>query len=185
MPERVTNVLDVFFDQRHHVDLLAHEEERTRLIRQSAVVIGVSFSDRGRATGVRFEFRLRIPAEQLVDGIATGVRAGCDQRLVGKGGEVADRCPGHRLRRVPREAAAEHGQCSEHVALVLPEQSPGVFENGAHTPMTVGDVSHLGLEEIQRLRHLIGDLGHREHVHPGGRQQNSQRRAARRPQDDR
>ena len=65
-----------------------------------------------------------------------------------------------------REAAAEHRESLEHVALLVREQSPGLVEGGPEATVPLGHVAHRRLEEADAPLDLVRDLRAGEHGDP-------------------
>jgi len=117
-----------------------------------------------------------------VDLKAPGDGVAAQQRLVGQRQKLAQRDAGHALPGLAREAAAKHRQLKKHVLAGLVEPRPGGFDHRAHAALAVGDVSHLGFEEVQAGFDLVRDLLGREHIDPGRRQHDSERQPGHAPQ---
>ena len=81
------------------------------------------------------------------------------------------------------EAAAEHGQPRERVALLVGEQAPRLVDGRSQAAVPLRHVAHRRGEEVDVALDLVRDLGAGEHGHPRGRELDAERHAVDEPAD--
>src|SRR4029079_7859644 len=91
---------------------------------------------------------------------------------------AADRCGGAAI-----EAAVEHRQTRERAALFAGKQAPRLVDGRPQAAVPFRYVTHRRGEEVDVGFDLVGDLGAREHGHPGGRELDAQWHAVDEPAD--
>jgi hypothetical protein len=103
--------------------------------------------------------------QQLVQLEAAEVRT-AQERFRDELGEEAQVGTRDRDRGAAIEAAAEHGQPRERVALLVGEQAPRLVDCRSQAAVSFRNVAHRRGEEVDVALDLVRDLDAGEHGHP-------------------